>query len=500
MPYTINRYNGAQLAVIADGTVDTSTDITLIGKNYAGYGDAQNENFLYLLENFCNNTAPPHPISGQVWFDSSASKLKFYDGSKFRACGGSEIGAVAPTGLTTGDFWWDTVNNQLYSWSGSAYVLVGPQGVPGSATTEMISASVRDTLGTAHTVIEAVVNGTTVYIISPDAEFTLDPVINPITGFTNIQQGITLINTNNSSEPGQTQTSHRFWGTATNSDRLGGYTYNQFVLAANPAFTALANFSDAGFTIGNTPRLRVYNSGSTTPTIQNQINDTIVFQTTVNSATITPMQLVGTDILPGVDNTTNLGSNLLRFSTVNAVTFNGIATQANSVTLGAGSATASTTATAGTIVARTTTNQVINGVTITAGAVQGTYFVGTATSANYADLAEKYLADADYEVGTVVMIGGEKEVTACKIGSRAIGAVSANPAYMMNAELEGGTFIALKGRVPVKVFGPVNKGDRLIASENGTARVPVISSSEVFAIALESNNDNDVKLVECLVL
>ena len=186
MPYTINRYSGAQLAVIADGTVDNSTDVTLIGKNYAGYGDAQNENFLYLLENFSNNSPPPKPISGQIWFDSSSSKLKFYDGSKFRTTGGAEISAVAPTGLTTGDFWWDTVNNQLYSWNGSAYVLIGPQGVPGSATTEMISASVRDTLGTAHTVIEAVVNGTTVYIISPDAEFTLDPVINPITGFTNI--------------------------------------------------------------------------------------------------------------------------------------------------------------------------------------------------------------------------------------------------------------------------------------------------------------------------
>jgi hypothetical protein len=96
-------------------------------------------------------------------------------------------------------------------------------------------------------------------------------------------------------------------------------------------------------------------------------------------------------------------------------------------------------------------------------------FNGTATAARYADLAEKYLADQEYETGTVVSIGGDAEVTACSTGQRAIGVVSANPAYMMNSELEGGTYIALKGRVPVKVTGAVKKGDNLIAGENGTA-------------------------------
>jgi hypothetical protein len=127
-------------------------------------------------------------------------------------------------------------------------------------------------------------------------------------------------------------------------------------------------------------------------------------------------------------------------------------------------------------------------------------FNGTATAARYADLAEKYLADQEYETGTVVVIGGDAEVTACSAGQRAIGVVSANPAYMMNSELEGGTYIALKGRVPIKVTGAVKKGDSLIAGENGTAISWLSDSNAVFAVALESNNDAGVKVIEALVL
>jgi hypothetical protein len=125
---------------------------------------------------------------------------------------------------------------------------------------------------------------------------------------------------------------------------------------------------------------------------------------------------------------------------------------------------------------------------------------GIASSARYADLAEKYLADTEYEVGTVVMVGGEKEVTAAKTGSRALGVVSGKPAYLMNDGLEGGTAIALKGRVPVKVFGPVNKGDRLEAVNDGLATVSDNNSTNVFAIALESSTNLKIKLIEAVIL
>jgi hypothetical protein len=127
-------------------------------------------------------------------------------------------------------------------------------------------------------------------------------------------------------------------------------------------------------------------------------------------------------------------------------------------------------------------------------------FQGIASSADYADLAEKYLADADYLVGTVMTIGGEKEVTACTVGDRAIGVISANPAYMMNSGLEGGTYVALKGRVPCKVIGQVKKGQRLVAGTNGAAQAAYSNNADVFAIALGTSDEPGEKTIEVLVL
>ena len=104
-------------------------------------------------------------------------------------------------------------------------------------------------------------------------------------------------------------------------------------------------------------------------------------------------------------------------------------------------------------------------------------------------------------MGTVVSVGGEKEITASKFGDRAIGVVSEFPAYLMNNNLSGGVAVALKGRVPVKVVGAVKKGDRLIAVDNGTAQKAAFHShADVFAIALETNDEVQQKLVECIVI
>jgi len=491
MSYTINRYNGTQIAVVADGTIDATIDLKLIGKNYAGYGAVQNENFVYLLENFANTTQPPKPLPGQIWYDSGNSKLKFWDGSKFRTTGGAEIGTTAPTGLTIGDFWYDSSNQQLYAYNGSSFTLIGPQAVAGSATTQMRSVSLTDISGGTHAVIQAVDNGNVIFIVSSDSDFTLDATINPITGFSVVHQGVTLCYTNNNSQPGQTTSSHRFYGTATNADRLGGLAATNFVQATgSPQFSSQVNFGDVGFTIGNPiARLAVFNQGASTPTIANQVNNTIQFQTTVSSTTKYPLQLVGADVLPGVTLTSNLGSSGLQWNNVYANYIYSTAQQADALNVGGNYRTASTSATANTIAARDSS-----------GNITATVFSGTASAANYADLAEKYLADAEYEVGTVVAVGGEKEVTACKYGDRALGAVSANPAYMMNSELEGGTYIALKGRVPVKVIGAVRKGQRLIASSDGTAVAAVPHANDVFAIALETSEDSGIKLVECVIL
>jgi hypothetical protein len=234
MAYTINKYDGSQVTVVADGTIDNTLDIKLIGKNYAGYGQVQNENFVYLLENFASTTQPSKPVRGQVWFDSSNRKLKFYDGIKWRTTGGAETGASQPTGLTTGDFWYDTANNQLYAWNGSQYILVGPQGVVGSGTTQMISRAVLDNQvpPVSRPIIEAVINDVTQFIIST-AAFTLG-TSNTITGFTAIKKGVTLAYTNPTT--GITSTDDRFWGTASNADKLGGIAASNFVQAGSANF------------------------------------------------------------------------------------------------------------------------------------------------------------------------------------------------------------------------------------------------------------------------
>jgi len=477
MPYNINRYNGTLVSVVEDGTVDNTLDIKLIGKNYAGYGEVQNENFVHLLENFAGTSEPTRKISGQIWYDSGTKKLKFYDGTKFRTTGGAEIGASEPVGLTTGDFWYNTNTNQLYAWSGSEFILVGPQAVANAETTQLRSRSVVDTTSATHAIVEAVVNGVVVYIISSD-EFTLNAAINPITGYSVIKKGITLVNT-----PSVTLGPDVEGVTST-----GGVDATKFVrndISSLP--TVAIRFSDLGFTVGNDDDLSVFIDG-TTPTIQNVLSDTIVFKT--NTGTVqTPLKIIGANTLPGSNNVSNLGSSSFKFATVFATSFNGVATQADTLNLGGSYVSASLTATPSTIAARDSS-----------GDIYANRFEGTAAEAEYADLAEKYLTDADYDVGTVVTVGGEAEVRAAIFGDRAIGVISAHPAYLMNSA-SNGQAVALKGRVPVKVTGAIKKGDRLIAADNGCAvHAGFHQYQDVFAIALETNNDVGIKLVEAIVL
>lgn len=136
--------------------------------------------------------------------------------------------------------------------------------------------------------------------------------------------------------------------------------------------------------------------------------------------------------------------------------------------------------------------------------VHATTFSGTATTANYADLAELYLSDFAYEAGTVVQIGGEEEVTASTGESNhsILGVVSAYPAYLMNNQLENGIPVALKGRVPVKVGGTIKKGDRLVGAPEGHG-VADNEACRSFAIALgdfKATKKNPTGIVEAVIL
>lgn len=128
MAYTITNSNGSTLLILADNAVDNvSTSVTLIGKNVSSYGSYINNNFVRLLENFANDAgSPPRtPLKGQLWYDTTAKRLKIYDGS-FKTIGGAIVSSSQPPDLANGDIWFDSTNNQLSVYNNRETFLVGP--------------------------------------------------------------------------------------------------------------------------------------------------------------------------------------------------------------------------------------------------------------------------------------------------------------------------------------------------------------------------------------
>ena len=100
MSYIINKTNGTKLVTVEDGSINvTACDLTLVGKNYAGYGETIATNFIKLLENFSNTTQPTRPVTGQIWYDSANKKIKFYNGSTFKGLPTIESSSSKPADL-----------------------------------------------------------------------------------------------------------------------------------------------------------------------------------------------------------------------------------------------------------------------------------------------------------------------------------------------------------------------------------------------------------------
>jgi hypothetical protein len=261
MSYTINLTDGALFATIADGTINTSSSMTLVGKNYAGYGQFLDTNFIHLLENASNTTAPGAPLAGQLWWDSGNSLMKVYTGTTWKTISSATASSTAPTNNVTGDLWYDTTNQQLNVWTGTAFLLVGPQFTAGQGTTGAIAATITDNTSVAHTVIELYVNDSIVGIVSKDATFT--PAV-AISGFTTVRPGITLATLIGSQVP-------LFQGTATNSQTLNSLSSSQFMRTdANTSTTGtLSVLDNTGLAVGSSSNFRV-SVANTDVTIRNQ--------------------------------------------------------------------------------------------------------------------------------------------------------------------------------------------------------------------------------------
>jgi hypothetical protein len=128
MAYKILRPDGTTLITLADNIVDQSaTSLALVGKNWSGYGEFLNNNFVRLLSNSASaSSRPPRsPINGQIWYDTSVKRLKVYDNG-FRTVNGVPFSATTPATILPGDLWYDTINNQLKLFNGLESVVVGP--------------------------------------------------------------------------------------------------------------------------------------------------------------------------------------------------------------------------------------------------------------------------------------------------------------------------------------------------------------------------------------
>lgn len=389
MAYTIIRSDGSQLTTIADGTINTtSTSLALPGRNYAGYGQSIDTNFVRQLENYANSSPPPNPLRGQLWFNT-----------------GSNVLCVCPADGET---------------SASNWLTLSATGSGGTTTFGNVT----------------------------------------ITGNLNA-------------------------GNGTFSGSLSADTATFRIVNVTANLTA----SLANITTGNigTTRTTVITTGATT-----------------TSGTLTGNWTVNNDL----NVTSNVKPNAIytdNYFYANGVTFNPSGTYSN-----ANVASYLPTYTGNIGAWQLTANVITTGSNVTPGTLTGNWTLssGSRFNATYADLAERFESDTAYEPGTVVEMGGDKEITAVteELSENVFGVVSSTAAYLMNAAAGDDSThppIAVGGRVHVKVIGKVKKGERLVASGlKGIARAAKKGEATAFNIigrSLENKTTDGTGVVEAFV-
>ena len=386
MAYTIVKSDGTVLTTIADGTINTtSTSLGLPGRNYAGYGQSLDTNFVHMVENFADNAPPSNPLRGQLWFNTNNSTLYVCptDGES-NSLAWLALTATSSGGNTT--FGSVNVTGNL-----SAGNLVATNNVSGNAATfNFITISSNANIGNANITYAEVGTLITQYIATAN--------------------------------PANVQATGQLNGTWTAN---GGGTANG---VAGTAFyvtggnLVVANTSSRGIKCDNL----MYGNGA------NLFGGGAAYSN-ANVAAYLPVY----------------GGNIFT-----------VQTQATVITTGA----------------NTTAGNITGNWTLT---------TGSRLQATYADLAERFASDTEYDPGTVVQLGGAAEITAVKyeLSEDVFGVISDTAAYLMNAGAGSDKThppVAVSGRVEVKVIGKVNKGDRLVSAGNGIARAAKTGEATAF--------------------
>ena len=615
MAYTINLTDGTVFATIADGTINQIASgtpsvplVTLVGKNYAGYGEFLDENFVHLLESGSNTIAPTSPLTGQLWWDKTNNVLKVYSGSGFKVISGATASSTDPSYNVIGDLWFDTTNQQLKvctvpgSPPTSQFLVVGPGYTSAQGTSGAIPETILNNVGATKYITSLYVNNVRVGIVFDGASFT--PQASLQAAFPTIYPGLTL----SLSVSGAV-----FAGSATNSQLLDSLDSSQFMRSdTNTSTTGILRVqNNTGMFVGVSNVFNV-NTTSTDANIKSNISGgNLIIQANVAGTTYNVAQALGGNGTFAIGNAATVGTtlsvtgnttsgNLLTGGLVSAV---GNVTGGNLTTAalvqaqivsatanvqGGNLRTAGLISAAGNIVTAGTGNieggnikagtggkfigdgsgltnlgalavgSIANGTSsigiagvdgnanITVGGTSNVavftsttaYFAGNisctnienvnvanitgnigsqakyfntvfakSTSAQYADLAERYAADEVLTPGTVVDLGGTHEITRSQkdLSDTVFGVISTSAAFTMNSgagDDDTHPLVAIVGRVPTKVIGTVQKGDRLVSAGNGVARAAKPGEATWFNVigrALENKNSDGLGTIEATV-
>jgi hypothetical protein len=316
MAYTINKTDGSVLATVADGQIDQgSTSLTLIGKNFSGFGDYLNENLVHLLENFAGQTQPAPAITGQLWYDITENRVKVYSGTEWKAVGTSALSVSRPLDVSTGDFWFSTVDNQLYFYDGSRDYLIGPdyntaQGLSGLRVETYEDAARRNrTVATLYvgTVIVGFFSATEFTLRFPIPNYNVvDPVTSVATPNLVIRAGFNPLSE-----------SFKFRGTAENSDKLGNVDFTLYarrdITVTFNDIVQIASNDSLKFGNGFVGNIGVVNQGDVYLS-NTAVNKRVFISVNKNNNSLTMINIVPSEI--GQDQVLIAPNNLTSLTTV----------------------------------------------------------------------------------------------------------------------------------------------------------------------------------------